>query len=297
MPHDKLPGTEPHHPGDRSSREDEEEGAKAHYADPDLYDRLYERRRRDVSFYRTLADERLGFGAPSAVLELACGTGRLTVPLLRAGHRVLAFDRAPAMLNKAQRRIARLSRSRRQNALLFRADLRAFQLGTKVSFAVSAFHSIQHLVSDEDLLCCFARVHESLRDDGWFAFDVLPPHPAWLGQRELLWDTRTFRHPRTEARVRQGTAFSYDPIRKALHIDLHHRIESPAGQPQPAEEVVKLCHRQFWPGELEALLDQAGFRVLARYGDFDHEAALSREELEDPAATFDEHIFVACPKR
>src|SRR5688572_1560168 len=93
------------------------------FEDAVLYDWEYRRRRDDVLFYRTLADER---GGP--ILDLGCGTGRLMVPLLRAGHVVVGVDRAPAMLARATARLARLAPRARQRALLLRADLRRLPL-------------------------------------------------------------------------------------------------------------------------------------------------------------------------
>ena len=90
------------------------------YEDAVLYDWEYRRRRDDVRFYRTLADER---GGP--VLDLGCGTGRLMAPLLRAGHTVVGVDVAPTMLARAAARIGRLPAPARRRALLLRADMRA----------------------------------------------------------------------------------------------------------------------------------------------------------------------------
>src|SRR3954470_6009095 len=86
------------------------------FEDAVLYDWEYRRRRDDVRFYTTLADER---GGP--VLDLGCGTGRLMLPLLRAGHVVVGVDRASAMLARAAARVRRLGPSVRQRALLLRA--------------------------------------------------------------------------------------------------------------------------------------------------------------------------------
>src|SRR3954468_4836667 len=100
--------------------DDETAGALEPFEDAALYDWEYRRRRADVRFYRTLADER---GGP--VLDLGCGTGRLMLPLLRAGHIVVGIDRAPAMRARAAARIDRLAARVRRRALLLRGDLRA----------------------------------------------------------------------------------------------------------------------------------------------------------------------------
>lgn len=274
-------------------RHEEDAGAVEHYANPALYDRVYRHRRADVNFYRMLADERLGFGAPSPILELACGSGRLTVPLLRDGHRVVGLDRSEAMLEAASSRVQRLPATRRKNALLLRADMRAFALKNQVSLVVAAFHSLQHLVSDEDLLTCFSQVRRSLRPDGWFVFDVLPPHPQWLDVLGALrWSRRSFLDPSSGRRLRHGTSHRYDAERKALHMQLHYQEVNEVGAPVGKETIVRLCHRQFWPGDLDELLARAGLKVLARYSDFAPSALETKESL---SASVHEHVYVARP--
>src|SRR5438270_2418846 len=95
------------------SRDDQRAGAVEPFQDAALYDWEYRRRRDDVRFYRTLADER---GGP--VLDLGCGTGRLTLPLLRDGHRLVGIDHAAPMLARAAGRVRRLGAPARARALL-----------------------------------------------------------------------------------------------------------------------------------------------------------------------------------
>ncbi len=274
---------------------DEEAGATEHYLDPALYDHEYRHRRADLNFYRLLAEERMSSGEASALLELACGSGRLTIPLLRAGHTVVAFDRSLSMLQAARQRLARLPAVRQQQCLLLKADMRSFQLKKPVSLALAGFHSIQHVVKDAELLACFANVRASLSGDGWFVFDVLAPHPLWLENGgDPRWSPRTYRHPVTNQQLRYGTTHTYDKESKALHMRLHYQPVDDAGQFTEPERIVRLCHRQFWPGDLDGLLDQADFDVLARYSDFKVSASETAESL---AGTQAEHIYVARPKR
>src|SRR3954453_21752430 len=78
-------------------------GSREHYSDAALYDYEYRRRRADVGFYRELARKRLGDGG--RILELGAGSGRVTIPLARAGHEVVAVDSNPAMLAKLRARV------------------------------------------------------------------------------------------------------------------------------------------------------------------------------------------------
>lgn len=271
----------------------EEAGAVEHYQNPALYDRTYRHRRSDAAFYRMLANERLGLGDASAIVELACGSGRLTVPLLRAGHAVIGFDRSPQMLIEAGKRVRKLPRITREKALFFRADMRAFAVRAPVAFVLAGFHSLQHLVEDADLLACFANVRSSLRDNGWFAFDVLPPHPAWLGNTgQVHFNPKLVVDQQTGQRIRYGESHRYDSDRKALHVQLVYQPVDEHDCDVGDARVVKLCHRQFWPGDLETLLSRAGLRIIARYSDFHPEAAETAESLLEQTG---EHIFIAQP--
>src|SRR5215212_10066516 len=74
--------------------------------------------RRDVPFWRQLA---LNAGGP--VLELGCGTGRISLPLARAGVTVVGIDRSTEMLHRARQRLRRARLGDRVR--LIRADMRA----------------------------------------------------------------------------------------------------------------------------------------------------------------------------
>jgi len=259
---------------------DEEAGGREHFEDAALYDFEYRRRRADVTFYRRLADER---GGP--ILDLACGTGRLMLPLLRDGHTVVGLDRSPAMLSRAAARVTRLRGSRRAQALLMRGDLRAFAFRPRFAFAIAAFHSVQHLVSNADLLAFLRAARRSLVAGGWLAFDVLAPDPTWTARDPARrWARTTFRHPTTRQRLVYTTNHSYDARRRALHIRLYYAPIDPAGHAAGPERVVRVCHRQLAPDEVASLLARAGLDLVAQYGGFDG------RPLDGEC---DEHIYVA----
>ncbi len=124
------------------------------------------------------------------------------VPLLRDGHTVVGLDRAPAMLARAADKIAHLSPAQRARALLIRADLRRFAFRARFGFAVAAFHSIQHLVSDRDLVTFLRAVRRALEPGGWLAFDVFAPARSFLARDEnRRWDRTPFRDPTTGKRL------------------------------------------------------------------------------------------------
>jgi len=239
------------------------------YEDAVLYDWEYRRRRDDVRFYCTLADER---GGP--VLDLGCGTGRLMAPLLRAGHTVVGVDAAPAMLARAAARIGRLPAPSRRRALLLRADMRALAFPPRFAFAVAAFHSIQHLETDIDLARFFAGAAGALMPGGWLAFDTFAPDAQFLARatpprRDRLrrWGTTRFTHPATG----QRTAYSetYRLAGKILQMTLHYQRIDGRGHQLGRERRVLLSHRQIEPAKIDELLRAAGLKLIASWGGFD----------------------------
>jgi SAM-dependent methyltransferase len=210
---------------------DEEAGGRESFDDAVLYDFEYRRRRADVTFYRRIAAERRELdGGP--VLDLACGTGRILVPLLRDGHTVVGIDRSPAMLARAAWRVRRQSATRRARALLVQADLRGFAFKPAFALAVCAFHSVQHLVARGDLGRFLRAVRSSLVPGGWFAFDLLPPDPAWIARDPARrWARTTFRHPESGQRFVYTTNHVYDPRRRALHMRMYYQPIDERGQP------------------------------------------------------------------
>lgn len=129
--------------------------------------------RRDVPFWRRLCRAR-----PGRTLELGCGTGRVLVPLARAGVAIVGVDRSAAMLARARRRLGRLRRP--VQATLIRADIRTLPLAPAgVDAAIAPYGVLQSLLSDDDLERALREVARVLAPGGVFAVDLVPDLPRW----------------------------------------------------------------------------------------------------------------------
>jgi SAM-dependent methyltransferase len=233
--------------------------AQSPFDDPLLYDWEYRRRRDDVRFYQTLAGER---GGP--VLDLGCGTGRLMLPLLRDGHVVVGVDRARPMLTRAATRVARLRADLRRRALLVRGDLRDLPFTKRrFSFAVAAFHTIQHCESDRELLQFFRGAAAALVPGGWLAFDTFAPSRRFVERRGPSAPTR-FRHPRSG----RATIYTESHVLDGRVLAMTFRYQSVTRGTKRAR-AVSLRHRLLQPCEIEALLARAGLKLIASWGSFD----------------------------
>jgi SAM-dependent methyltransferase len=239
-------------------------GSTEHYDDAELYDFEYRRRRADVTFYRGLAKDRIGGPAPDGfdVLELGCGTGRLLLPLARDGHAVIGVDRSIPMLRRLIERRDRLAPSSRARAHVLAADMRELALGARFPLVFIPFNAFQHMYSRVDVEMCLERVRALLAPGGRLVLDVLNPDLRWLARDpNKRWARTTFRHPRTKEKWVYTTNQTYDPVTQIAFMRIYYEHGD-------RTTVVRLCHRQFFPAELEALLAYGGFRIEKRFGGF-----------------------------
>lgn len=242
-------------------------GSREHYADAALYDYEYRRRRADVNFYRELAKQRLGKGGDMLpILELGAGSGRVTIPLARDGHRVVALDQSPAMLAKLRERVDALPAAARGRVEVVEGDLCTFELPGKFELVIAAFNVFEHLYTRGEVDACLRRVVAHLAPGGVLAFDVQLPDMAWLTRDPTKrWAKTRFTDPSTGRRMMYSTNHDYDPVSQIALIRIFY---DPLDGPPGSGRVVQLSQRKFFPAELEALIAHAGMRLVDRFGDF-----------------------------
>ncbi len=236
-------------------------GSREHYVDAALYDYEYRRRRADVTFYRNLARERNA----AHILELGAGSGRVTLPLARDGHRVVALDQAPAMLAKLRERVAAAPAAVADRITVARGDLRGFDVRGEFPLVIAAFNVLEHLYTRGEVDACLRCVADHLAPGGVFAFDVQLPDLAWLIRDPTKrWAKTKFTDPSTGRAMFYSTNHDWDPINHIVLIRLYYEPVDGKGP----TKIVKLAQRKFFPAELEALIAHAGLRIVVRYGDF-----------------------------
>jgi SAM-dependent methyltransferase len=257
-----------------------ERGTSDHYLDPLLYDFEYIDQRDDVAFYCQLADAR---AQGKTVLELGAGSGRITIPIAQAGHRIIALDRMPIMLDHLHSKLELLDQVPGVIEPCI-GEMTSLPLpNASVGLVIAPFNVLMHLYTWRDLLTCFREVHRVLEPGGVFGFDVLLPDFDWL-----RWDPHerhavtAFEHPRTGERMFYSTNHDYDPDTQICHIRIYYDKDV-NGRLRPGVEPVEtvhLAHRQIFPEELRALLGIVGFEIESQTGDFLELALTSDVEVQ-----------------
>lgn len=107
---------------------------------------------------------------PELVLDLGCGTGKMTIELAKRGYDMTGVDYSPEMLDEARNRAA--SKGLSDKILWLMQDIREFELYGTVDVCVSCLDTMNHLVTREDFCTCLKLVHNYLSPDGLFIFDI-----------------------------------------------------------------------------------------------------------------------------
>ncbi|NMD42542.1 MAG: class I SAM-dependent methyltransferase [Firmicutes bacterium] len=143
---------------------------------------------------------------PTAVLDLACGTGSSTLPFAARGYRVSGIDLSGPMLELAQAKAAAAALP----VEFHRMDLRALELTQRFDLAVLFQDGLNYLLTDEELLQAFTGVRDLLLPGGFFIFDLTRPslrnsseQPSVYWYEEegftLVWESRYHRETATWA--------------------------------------------------------------------------------------------------
>lgn len=117
-------------------------------------------------------------GEHGMLLDLACGTGSLSVELAKLGYEVIGVDRSAEMLSNAYQK----SSEENQNILFLKQDMLKLDLYGDIDAAICALDSLNHLPDEISLERAISRVALFLRPGGVFAFDVNTPYK----HREVL---------------------------------------------------------------------------------------------------------------
>ncbi len=187
------------------------------------------RHRQDLGYYSALARRTEG-----PVLELACGTGRLTAPLEAVG-----VDNDPVMLGSARRRGARR---------VVCADMRRFALAGRFALVAIPYNSLQLLVDDDDLVSCLRGAAAHLRAGGALALEVTDFQAGAV---------TTSAGPELLGRAQGVTLYGALVHDLARRVTTYHRRFEEAGRALVDHVHLRCLDRS----ELEAMLGEAGLRV------------------------------------
>ena len=228
----------------------------------------------DIPFY---VEEAKRTGGP--VLELACGTGRVAIPIAQSGVEIVGLDQSASMLTHARTK----AEAAGVNITWVEADCRKFALGRRFALIFMAFNSMQHLHDHASLAALFEKVRSHLARRGRFVFDVFNPSLAILNRvPHQRYVERQYEDPDGRGTITLEQAAVYDDAAQVNRITWYFSLPD-----EKDFRVEQLDVRCFFPQELDLLVRSNVFEVEQKYGNFERK----------PFASGDMKQIVVCRDR
>jgi SAM-dependent methyltransferase len=238
------------------------------------YDLIHESLTADIPFLLQLAAETASpTGREAPLLELGCGSGRLLLPLARAGYKVTGLDNSAAMLALAQERLAAEPPAVQSRVRLVEGDMSngaAVLPGEdgRYRLIVAGYNTWMHLAPAQTVLALHGS-RSLLRPDGRLFLDLANPFALAETDNTTTLALETIVHDRQRDEVVvQLSAQRADTAEQIVDVTWLFDVSAAGGGPL-RRHVVEMRYHYHFPHELELLLAQAGFRLDALYGDYD----------------------------
>jgi ubiquinone/menaquinone biosynthesis C-methylase UbiE len=213
--------------------------------------------RRDIAFWRRLASR-----VDGPVLELGCGTGRVAIPVAKAGATVVGIDRSASMLARGRMKAGRARLAARVK--LIRGDIRHLPFpGRTFPLVMAPYGILQSLLDESMLAAALKDVRRVLSRDGTFGVELVADLPAWeeYSNRATL---RSRRGPNGRPialieTVRQD---------RRRHITRFEQEFVEGGGTGATRKKFSLAFRTLTVPQMVRRLERAGLTVVALLGDY-----------------------------
>ena len=220
----------------------------------------------DLQFYKKWLPK----NKEAEILELCCGTGRLTIPIAKDGYSICGVDYTPSMLEQAKMKAIEA-----ELVIDFiEADIRMLDLQEKFDLIFIPFNSIHHLYRNEDLFNALGCVRNHLKAGGIFLLDCFNPDIQYIveHEKEPIEIAEYTTKDRREVLIKQ--IMRYESKTQINRIEWHYFING------EFDSVQNLDMRLFFPQELDSYLEWNGFEILHKFGSFEEKAFCDHSEKQ-----------------
>ena len=209
---------------------------------------------KDLEFYKRWLPK----NKEARILELCCGTGRLTIPIAKDNYDITGVDFTTTMLEQAKINATKAG----LDITFIEADIRTLNLEEKFDLIFIPFNSIHHLYKNEDLFNALSSVKNHLKAEGLFLLDCFNPNIQYTVESEkkeqdiAKYTTKDGRAISIKQKMR------YESKTQINRIEWYYFING------KFNSIQNLDMRLFFPQELDSYLKSNGFNIIKKFGDF-----------------------------
>ena len=223
----------------------------------DFYDDYYGRNVGDISFWVDCCKD------ADDILEIACGTGRITFPIIKSGKKVYALDYSQAMLDILEEKAQKLGFNSNK-VETFCQDMRNIQMDKKFDVILITSNSVNHLETTEDFEKMLESVYSLLKDDGKLIFDALKPKFKYL-LRNLneVYDEDEFILSKTGEKIKVYENSKYNYATQINNVNYYYTDS------KGKKTVLNTKVRLYFPQELDYIISKSKFFIKDKYDWYD----------------------------
>ena len=220
----------------------------------------------DLHFYKRWMPENKN----ARILELCCGTGRLTLPIAKDGYHISGVDFSSSMLEQAKLKAAKEG----LEVEFIESDIRTLDLPEKYDLIFIPFNSIHHLYKNDDLFKAFKVVKDHLKAGGLFLLDCFNPNIQLIveGEKEQKAIADYTTEDGREVLIKQ--TMRYENETQINRIEWHYYING------EFNSIQNLDMRLFYPQELDSYLKWSGFKIMHKFGSFEEDVFNDNSEKQ-----------------
>lgn len=220
----------------------------------------------DLQFY----EKWLPKNKDAKILELCCGTGRLTIPIAKDGYNICGVDYTSSMLEQAKVKASAVG----LEINFIEADIRALNLQEKFDLIFIPFNSIHHLYKNEDLFKTLESIKNHLKEGGLFLLDCFSPNMQYIVEGEKGQKVIAEYTTNDGRKVLIKQIMHYEKATQINRIEWHYFING------KFHSIQNMDIRLFFPQELDSYLEWVGFNVIHKFGSFEEEEFNNNSEKQ-----------------
>lgn len=229
----------------------------------------------DIPFYIG-AGLALEEGKKTGILQLACGNGRITLPLAKAGHEIWALDYSKHMLEVLREKMGdekTLTPETAGRIHQFWGDMSQFDIGRRFPLILLPARSFQLLLNDEREAACLECIRNHLANDGRFILNIGNFAPdeegkkVWESKEETEFFDWENRHPTEGYKVRRThIKKGIDENKQIVYVHKIFRVTDKDGSERRVEK--DAAFKYFFLDQIRSLLTGSGFKIVTELGGY-----------------------------
>ena len=222
---------------------------------PQTYDEQFWWKKDDIEFWKNLF-----FNCDSSILELAAGTGRIGIPLLKENLNYCGLDISSAYCSYANTKITDLFSEQK----FFNYDMMEFKFDNQFDIIFIPFNSLLHLPTKKDVMRCFDCVKKHMHSKSKFYIDIFVPSPLFLYRpKDVAIPVMEFFNSIKQCETHVDEIIDYDKKNEIAQIIWMYKNE------ESYYDEITFRMKMYYPDTMVSILNECGFSICNVWGDYD----------------------------